>query len=60
MYWWTGIKDTRILLRCETVFQEYARMRVLAASPEEVLRTGYGVGEWFNMALANAPIEKVS
>jgi hypothetical protein len=58
LYWWRGVEGLRILIRCEVLFQEYARVRIVAATPEEVLRTGYGVGESWNMALANAPIEK--
>jgi hypothetical protein len=60
MYWWTGIAGLRILLRCEMVAEEYARLRVLTATPEEVLRIGYGVGESFNLALVNIPLEKAS
>jgi hypothetical protein len=58
LYWWRGINGLRILIRCEYLAQEYARCRVVAATAEEVLRTGYGAGESFNMALANAPIEE--
>lgn len=58
LYWWRGIDGLRILIRCEYLMTEYARVRIVAATPEEVLRTGYGVGESFNMALSNAPIEK--
>lgn len=58
LYWWRGVDGLRILIRCEYMAQEYARVRIVAATPEEVVRTGYGVGESFNIALANAPIEK--
>lgn len=58
LYWWRGVAGCAILVRCEYLAQEYARCRVVAATAEEVLRTGYGAGESFNMALANAPIEE--
>jgi hypothetical protein len=58
LYWWRGVDGLRILIRCEYMAQEYARVRIVAATPEEVIKTGYGAGESFNIALANAPIEK--
>lgn len=58
LYWWRAFEGIRILVRCEYMAQEYARCRIVAATPDEVLRTGYGAGESFNMALNNAPIEK--
>lgn len=48
MYWWKFHGDDRVLVRVALSGRGYIACKILAATAEQVLACGYGVGEIVN------------
>ena len=60
VYWWQATSDVRILVRVVSANERYYALRILTATPGEVLRIGYGVGETAQVLTNPNTLEKVS
>jgi hypothetical protein len=48
LYWWQYKQDDRLLVRCRFLQREFVAVVVMAATAEQVIKSGYGVGELVN------------
>jgi hypothetical protein len=48
LVWWSFCDSEKLLCRVEYLGTDYVAVRVLAATTEQVLACGYGVGERIN------------
>lgn len=45
LYWWQFLGDSRLLVRLRFTDRDYVSCQVVAATAEEVIKSGYGIGE---------------
>jgi hypothetical protein len=45
LVWWTPKEHGELLCRVTLVAVEYIGLRVVGATPEAIIQTGYGIGE---------------
>lgn len=60
VYWWNAKADLKILVRVIAIHPKFFSLRVQAATVEQVLRIGNGVGEIVQVAYLPGQLEKVS
>jgi hypothetical protein len=48
LYWWQYQGDQHQLVRARFMTREFVTCQVVAATAEDVIRSGYGVGELVN------------
>lgn len=48
LLWWKYGDDKRLLVRVILISNVFVAVRVIAATPQEVIDSGYGVGETLN------------
>jgi len=45
LVWWKQPRGDKLLCRVHTVARDFVGLRIAAATAEQVVRTGFGVGE---------------
>jgi hypothetical protein len=48
LYWWQFAENDRCLVRARFISRDYVTCLVVAATAEQVIKSGYGVGEPVN------------
>jgi hypothetical protein len=60
LVWWNCGSGEKLLCRVVTVSESFIGIRVVAATAQQVIRTGYGAGELAYVAFTPGIFEKVS
>ena len=60
IYWWLLDDGFRILVRVEAIYKDLFALRVLAATPAEVIRLGFGAGERVHRTINETRLEKAA